>query len=185
MRAEGRARMRSGRRRAARRAPGRGWAAARAVDVFGGCRGGAALGGDRAEGGGLDPEVGRRWSERAGSGARAGSQRGSPGSPVMEPRGACPGASGVGRGSGVAAGERRLRLGWACEGASACVGVPRVDPTPPALRPCRGRLPPGGAGRGTLPVPEEACPARPGELGSGEPRISRPPKALLSPAERP
>lgn len=48
--------------------------AARAVDVFRGCRGGEALGGEGAEGGrvrwGLNPEVGRRWSERAESGAQ-------------------------------------------------------------------------------------------------------------------
>lgn len=39
----------------------RGWAAARAVDVFGGAD---------AEGGGPNPEVGRRWSERARSAAQ-------------------------------------------------------------------------------------------------------------------
>lgn len=153
-----------------------GWAAARAVDVFGGC--GGRRGAGRRPRGGRGAEPGSESAlERARPEWSSGRE------PAGEP--CVPGNGSVGRlsrgrwggkGSGLAAGERRLRLGWACGGACACFGVPRVDPTPPALRPCRRRLPPGGVGRRTLPVPKEVCPARPGKHVLGETWISRPPR---------
>lgn len=135
MRTEGRAHMRSG-LSGPRSGLRGGWAAARAVDVFGGCGGGAALGGERAEGGGLNPEVGRRWSERARSGAQAGSQRGSPASPVMDLWGVCPGDPGVGRGAGwprASAVSARAGPAEALVLASVSLGsTPRLLPCAPA-----------------------------------------------------
>lgn len=119
MRAAGRAHMRTGRRGAARQALAGGWAAARAVDVFGGS------GSAAARGGGLNPEVGRRWSERARSAARLGGLEpaGEPWVPGNGSRGAL--VPWGGKGSGLAVGERRvLRPGRACEGASSCFGRP-------------------------------------------------------------
>lgn len=166
--------MRSGRRRAALRAPG-GWAAARAADVFGGCGGGAALGGDRAEGGGLNPEVGRRWSERARSGAQAGSQRASPASPVMDLWGVRAGDAGAGRGAGWR-GRAPSPPGLGLRRRSCLRRCPPGRPHAACPAPLPAPSPPGGVGRRTLPVPDEVCPARPGEHVLGETWVSRPPR---------
>lgn len=177
MRTAGNAHMRGGRRR-----PGQwgGWAAARAADVFGGAG---------AAGGGLNPEVGRRRSERARDwSSAAGSQRGSPGFPVMGPRGACPGAAGRG---GERGGRRRApcppglgpRGRW-CRRGRPC-GGPRSSR---AARP-GGSPPRGGAGRGALARPGEACepervsrPRRPSGHQPGAPKPRAQPRVPAAPS---
>lgn len=116
-----------------------GWAAARAVDVFGGCGGGAALGGDRGRG--AEPGSGSALERARPEWSSGREPAGEPCVPGNGSAGRLSGGPWGGEGSGLAAGERRVRPGWACGGAPACFGVPRVDPTPPALRPCRRRLP--------------------------------------------
>lgn len=80
--------------------------------------------------------MGRRWSERARIGAQAGSQRGSPASPVMDLWGVCPGDAGVGRGAGwprASAVSARAGPAEALVPASVSLGsTPRLLPCAPA-----------------------------------------------------